>query len=71
MSLHRLYDLDGSSAQSSDELDRLLHEKEYVDGFQKLPEGELIQLVDYLNNVRHPHTDRIPLIVFDTGPRLP
>ena len=71
MSLHRLYDLDGSSAQFSDELDRLLHEKEYVDGFQKLPEGELIQLVDYLNNVRHPHTDRIPLIVFDTGPRLP
>ena len=54
MSLQRLYDLDRWSAQFPGQLDELLHDKKYVDGFQKLPEDELIELVTYLNSVRGP-----------------
>lgn len=54
MSLQRLLDLDRSSAQFSDQLDKLLHDKEYVAGLLELPDPELIQMVDYLNNVGFP-----------------
>ena len=52
MSLQRLYDLDRWSTQFPGQLDELLHDSKYVDGFQKLPEGELVELIDYLNSVR-------------------
>ena len=48
MSLQRLYDLDKTFA---DELDKLLHDAEYVDELGRLPERELVQLVNHLNNV--------------------
>ena len=51
MSLQRLFDLDRSSAQFSHQLDELLHDKDYVAGLLELPDPELIQLVDHLNNV--------------------
>ena len=54
MSPQRLYDLNRSSTQFSYQLDKLLHEKGYVDELQKLPEGELVRLVNYLNIVRYP-----------------
>jgi hypothetical protein len=49
MSLQRLYDLDKAFA---DELDKLLHDEEYVHALEVLPERELVQLVNHLNNVR-------------------
>lgn len=48
MSLQRLYDLDRSYP---DQLNQLLHDKQYVDGLRELPERELFQLVDHLNDV--------------------
>jgi len=54
MSLQRLVDLDRSSVQFSDQLDKLLHDKEYVAELLRLPDPELTQLVDYLNNVGFP-----------------
>jgi len=54
MSLQRLFDLDRSSAQFPDQLDKLLHDKEYVAELLELPDSELIQLVDRLNNVGLP-----------------
>lgn len=53
MSPQRLYNLDRSSTEFSQQLYELLREKEYVDELQKLPEGELVQLVNYLNSVRY------------------
>jgi len=55
MSLQRLYDLDRWSTQFPGQLNELLHDTEYVDGFQKLPKGELVELVNYLNSVRDPY----------------
>lgn len=49
MSLQRLYDLDKTFPN---QLDNLLHDKAYVDGLRELPERELVQLVDHLNDVR-------------------
>lgn len=49
MSLQRLYDL---GKTFSDQLDELLHDKAYVAGLRELPDRELIQLVDHLNDVR-------------------
>jgi len=60
MSLRRLFDLDRSSAQFSDQLDELLHDKDYVTGLLGLPDPELIQLVDHLNNVGFPFVDGSP-----------
>jgi len=54
MSLQRLHDLDRSSAQFPEQLDKLLHDKEYVDGLLGLPEPELNELVNHLNNVGFP-----------------
>ena len=48
MSLQRLYNLDKAF---SDQLDALLHEEQYVGELQKLPEGELVQLVNHLDDV--------------------
>jgi hypothetical protein len=36
----------------SDGLDKLLHDEEYVHALEELPERELVQLVNHLNNVR-------------------
>ena len=62
MSIRRLLDLDRSSIQFPDQLDQLLHDKEYVGGLQELPESELIRLVDYLNNVWFPFVAEAQLI---------
>ena len=51
MSLQRLYDLD---RPSSAELDKLLHDEKYIDELLKLPEGELIHLVNHLSYVSSP-----------------
>ena len=67
MSLKRLYDLDRRSAQFPGQLDKLLHDKKYVDGFQKLPDGELVGLINYLNSVRYLDANRIRLTTL-TGP---
>ena len=48
MSLQRLHDLD---KPFSDRLDELLRDVEYVNGLRKLPEQELIQIVNHLDNV--------------------
>jgi len=60
MSLQRLYDFDRSSTQFPDQLDKLLHDKEYVGGLLELPEPELVQLVNHLNNVGFCLCDRSP-----------
>ena len=51
MSAQRLYDLDRSFSQ---ELEKLLHDKEYVGELLELPGNELILLVNYLNDVGFP-----------------
>lgn len=51
MSLQPLYELDRSFP---DRLDELLHDQKYVEELRGLPEQELLQLVDYLNDVRSP-----------------
>ena len=48
MALQRLYESDRSF---SGELDKLLHNEKYVDKLLGLPEGELIQVVSYLDDV--------------------
>lgn len=48
MSLRRLYDLDKSFP---DRLDQILQDQEYVNELRGLPEDELSQLVDHLNDV--------------------
>ena len=49
--LQRLYQLDRTFAA---ELDELLHDEGYVDGLLRLPKNELIEFVNYLNDVRFP-----------------
>ena len=51
MSPRRLYEIDGSSNQFPDQLYLLLHDKEYVDCLQQLPDDELTQVVDHLDHV--------------------
>ena len=70
MSLQRLRDLDRSSAQFPDQLDKLLHDKEYVAGLLGLPQPELIQLVDHLNNVGCPFAME-PQLITITDPDPP
>jgi len=62
----RLYDLDRSSNEFPRQLDDLLHETDYINELQNLPEGELVQLINHLNSVRCPQrksnpTYRLPL----------
>ena len=52
MLLQRLYELDRSSARFPEELDKLLHDREWVEQLQLLPEGELVESMGYLNDVR-------------------
>jgi len=47
--LQRLYELDKSFAPK---LEDFLQNNENVEGLQRLPKKELIQLVNYLNDVR-------------------
>jgi len=54
MTSRRLYDLDRSSAQFSDQLYQLLRDKEYVECLVNLPEGELAGVMNYLNDVGLP-----------------
>lgn len=63
MSPQRLYDLDMSSTQFSDQLDELLHDKEYVYGLRTLSEIELVQLVDHMYDVRFSSVISTHLIV--------
>ena len=48
MALQRLYESDRSF---SGELDKLLHDEKYLGELLTLPEDQLIQLVNYLNDV--------------------
>jgi len=52
MFAQRLYGLDRSSTQFPEELDKLLHEKEWVEQVQLLPEDELVGVISYLDDVR-------------------
>jgi hypothetical protein len=52
MALRDFYGLDRSSAQFPDQLDRFLHDENHVKYFQNLPENELAELLEYLNDVR-------------------
>lgn len=47
--LERLYELDKAFAV---QLDKILHEGEYISQLMELQEGELVQIVNYLNDVR-------------------
>jgi hypothetical protein len=51
-----LYELDKSSTQFPDQLYRLLHDEEYVEGLTGLLKDELDQLINYLNDVSFPLT---------------
>jgi hypothetical protein len=54
MSLHRLYDLDGSFP---DRLDELFRDNRYVEELRGLPDPELSELLDHLDevyNLSHP-----------------
>lgn len=48
MSLQRLYQLDQSFAV---QLDKVLHDEDYIKKLLKLPSNELVELVNYLNDV--------------------
>ena len=63
MSSQRLYELDKSSTRFPEQLNELLHDREWVKCFQFLPEDELSGLVGYLNDVR--------LIYLPAQPRSP
>lgn len=51
MALRYLHDVDRSSAQFLNELDRFCHDAEHVESIQSLPAGELAGLVNYLDDV--------------------
>lgn len=53
MSLNRFHQLDGTYAQ---QLDKLLHDENYVEKLTCLKGDELVQLVDYLSDVSFPLT---------------
>jgi hypothetical protein len=48
MSLQRLYKLDQSFAK---DLDKVLHDEKYVNSLLELQQNDLIELVNYLNDV--------------------
>jgi len=48
----QLYRLDRSSTRFPEQLDKLLHDREWEESLQLLPDGELAELVGYLDNVR-------------------
>jgi len=54
MSSQGLYELDMSSAEFPDRLHQLFHDTERVEYLRELPEDELAELINYLNDVRFP-----------------
>ena len=48
----RLYELDRSSAQFPERLDELLQDEGWVKDIQRLSQRKLVELIDYLDNVR-------------------
>jgi len=58
--LQGLYQLDRSFAR---ELEKFLQNEKHVGGLQQLPEKELIQFVNYLNDVRFHPVRLIKLII--------
>ena len=53
MVVQRLDELDRSAIGFPEQLYKLLHDKQWVKSLKLLPEGELGELIDFLNNV-HP-----------------
>jgi len=52
MLAQRLYGLDRSSNRFPEELDQLLHEREWVEQVQLLPKDVLVEVISYLDDVR-------------------
>jgi len=48
----RLHQLDKSSTRFPEQLDKLLHDREWVKKVQLLPEDELMEVIGYLDDVR-------------------
>ena len=51
MSAQHLNELDASSTQFPEQLDKLLCDKEWIDQLKTLPKGELVELTGHLNGV--------------------
>ena len=51
MSAQLLYELDTSSTRFPEQLDELLRDKEWIDQLKTLPEGELVGLTGYIDDV--------------------
>ena len=52
MASQRLYELDKPSIRFPEQLNELLHDREWVKSLQHLPEDELSEPMGYLNDVR-------------------
>ena len=52
MAAQRLYRLDRSSILFLEQLDELLHDRQWVEAVRSLPKGELKGSITYLDNVR-------------------
>ena len=50
--LQRLEGLDRSSTRFPEQLEKLLHDKRWVESLEHLPESELHKVIDFLDNVR-------------------
>ena len=48
----RLEELDRSSTGFPEQLEKLFHDKQWVESLEHIPEGELRKLIDFLDNVR-------------------
>lgn len=48
----RLEELDRASTRFPGQLNKLLHDKQWVESLKLLPEGEQAELINYLDNVR-------------------
>ena len=65
MAAQRHYLLDRSSIRFPEQLDELLHDRQWVEAMGSLPEGELQGPITYLDNVRSALTrTEFPLITF-------
>jgi len=64
--LRRLYQLDSKFAQ---ELEKLLQNDKDVGELLRLPEKELIQFMNYLNDVSFPPAKSIQLVIASIDPR--
>ena len=60
MAAQRLYRLDRSSILFLEQLDELLHDRQWVEAVGSLPEGELDGPITYLDNVRSALTPAEP-----------